>query len=84
MGEEVTRPPPHVHLLPPSAPRPYPQSSDLPNVKHNKQLAAHQASIHHRCLCNHPSSVFLHIRATEHTYTTVRSINTNRSVKDLY
>lgn len=29
----------------PSAPRPYRQSSDLPNVKHNKQLTAHQA--HH-------------------------------------
>lgn len=32
----------------PSAPRPFPQSSDLPNVKHNKQPAAHQASNHHQ------------------------------------
>lgn len=49
-GEEVTGPSAHAHLLPPSTTMPFPQSSDLPNVKHNKQLAAHQASNHHHGL----------------------------------
>lgn len=52
----------------PSAPRPFPQSSDLPNVKHNKQLAAHQASIHHHSLqINYPSSSISHRIAATNT-----------------
>lgn len=83
-GEEVTHPPPHAHLLPPLALRPFPQSSDLPNVKHNKQFAAHQVSIHHRCLYNSvtipPQLCFnIYKRQSRHTIQLVQWIQTGQS-----
>lgn len=90
-GEEVTRPPPTLISFSPSALRPFPQSSDLPNVKHNKQLTAHQASIYHHCLWMNSLSTSLldliyHPQIQQaYTYCTeVRAMNTNLSVIDLY